>query len=374
MTALERLIPDPGLVEIDVIDVEAEPRAAWAHVCHGNLGGSALIRALFALRTLPSRLHGEPGDDGALRLDDLASTFERPGFQILVDDPPHEVVVGAIGEVWRRVIPFIHLDGPEAFTAFTAPGQVKVAWAIRVTPGEGGGSTIAVEVRVGATDPGSWRCFHRYFRLIGPGSRLVRRTLLARIERALGSRERALAGDGLLPESAAQMTHAITIAAPPERIWPWLVQMGRGRGGFYSIDLLDNGGARSARELHPELGALAVGDLMPARRRGDAGFEVLQVEENRALVLGGLWDAGGGAGRPWVAGSWLFLVKEITARRSRVVSRYRCATSDDLKTRLAFGPVIVEPIGSTMDRRMLRGIRARAQGAARPLARMEATR
>ncbi len=60
VTALERLVPNPGLVEIDVIDVEAEPRDAWAHVRHGNLGGSALIRALFALRTIPSRLRGEP--------------------------------------------------------------------------------------------------------------------------------------------------------------------------------------------------------------------------------------------------------------------------------------------------------------------------
>ncbi len=65
MTALERLVPDPGLVEIDVIDVEADPGAAWAHVRHGNLGGSALIRTLFALRALPSRLRGEPGDDSA---------------------------------------------------------------------------------------------------------------------------------------------------------------------------------------------------------------------------------------------------------------------------------------------------------------------
>ena len=274
------------------------------------------------------------------------------------------------------MIPFIHLDGPEAFTAFTAPGQVKVAWAIRVTPGEGGTSTIAVEVGVGATDPGSWRRFHRYFRLIGPGSRLVRRTLLAGIARALGPRERALAGDGLLPDRAAQMTHAITIAAPPERIWPGLVQMGRGRGGFYSIDLLDNGGARSARELHPELGALAgrrPDAGAPARRRrlrGAAGRGEPSPRPRRALGRRGA----GGAGRPWVAGSWLFLVEEISAHRSRVVSPYCCATSDDLKTRLAFGPVIVEPIGSTMDRRMLRGIRARAQGAARPLLRMEATR
>ena len=402
-----------------------------------------------------------------------------------------------------------------------------------------------------------------------------------------------MAGDDLLPDAAAQSTRAVCIAAPPERIWPWLLQMGCGRGGFYAIDVLDNGGTRSARELHPEMATLEVGDVIPAQPNGDAGFEVLRVEEGRALVLGGLWDTdaghqrpfsaprpeghwhvtwafaleplGGGAtrlrararaafpasgrihaawarpvhrlmqatqlrnlaaraedrlpandwrdvaaglggagrmglalvspmqrgqrarwgatpelvdrrhpgddlvpdprwgwthavevsapvarvwpwvaqigadragfysyswlenlvgcavrdaervhpewelregdglvlhpsvppmtvvdvkpgghilahappdedavreGRPWVAASWLFLVEEVAPGGTRVVSRYRCATSDDLRTRLAFGSAIVEPIGSTMDRRMLLGIRHRAEHAPRRPARI----
>ena len=67
------------------------------------------------------------------------------------------------------------------------------------------------------------------------------------------------------------------------------------------------------------------------------------------------------AGEPWVAASWLFLVEPLDAGRSRFVSRYRVACSDDLRTRLAFGPALVEPIGFEMDRRMLLGVKARAE-------------
>jgi hypothetical protein len=90
----------------------------------------------------------------------------------------------------------------------------------------------------------------------------------------------------------------VTVDAPPERIWPWLVQMGRGRGGFYSIDLIDNGGARSARELDPARADLRAGDVLPADARGN-GFEVLDLEPGRALVLGGLYDAAAGRQVPF---------------------------------------------------------------------------
>ena len=86
MTALEGLVPEPALIEVDAVDVAAAPEAAWERIRHGDLGDSGLIRALFTLRALPGRLRGgEP--DMALRLDDLASTPARPGFAILADDP-----------------------------------------------------------------------------------------------------------------------------------------------------------------------------------------------------------------------------------------------------------------------------------------------
>ena len=364
MTALARLIPEPSLTEVDAVDVAAAPDAAWERIRRGDLGDSAPIRALLALRSLPDRLRGgEP--DPALRLDDLVSSPDRPGFAILADDPPSEVAVGAIGEFWHRVVPFVHVDGPEAFAAFDAPGQVKVAWALRVLAGPDGGSTVCIEVRVAATDAGSLRRFRRYFRLIGPGSRLIRRALLSRIARDLGPRERSLPGDALLPDATEQSTHSVAIAATPERIWPWLVQMGHGRGGFYSIDVLDNGGARSAREIHPEMAGIHVGDLVPIRPRGDAGLEVLAVDEGRALVLGGLWDAGAGHQRPFAAprpkrfwhATWSFALEPLGGGATRLLVRTRMAAPAGGRV----NPAWLRPAHNLMQATQLRNLAARAE-------------
>ncbi len=369
MTALARLIPDPDLVELDAVDVAVAPEVAWERVRHGDLGDSAVIRALFALRGLPGRLRGEQADP-RLRIDELVSTPARPGFGVLVDAPPREVVLGAVGAVWKRVIPFDHVEGAEAFAAFAEPGRVRVAWAIRVTPCPGGGSTICVEVRAAATDVESLRRFRRYFRLIGPGSRIVRRALLGGLERDLGPHARPMPGDDLLPDATEQTTHATAIAAAPGCVWPWLVQMGCGRGGWYSIDLFDNGGVRSARELHPELAALAVGDVIPARPRGDGGFEVLAIDEGRALVLGGLWDVDAGHQRPFAAprperhwhATWAFALEPLGGEATRLLVRARVAFPRSGRAHAAW----VRPVHHLMQSAQLRNLAARAERRQRP--------
>jgi len=98
-------------------------------------------------------------------------------------------------------------------------------------------------------------------------------------------------GDALLPDAAGQPTHGITIGACPEQIWPWLLQLGCERGGYYAYDLLDNGGVRSARQIRPELQSLAIGQVLPASPKSKDDFQVLAIEPERALILGGLWDA-----------------------------------------------------------------------------------
>ena len=97
-----------------------------------------------------------------------------------------------------------------------------------------------------------------------------------------GEAARLLPGDELIAAPSGSETRAITIGAPAAAIWPWLVQMGYGRAGWYSYDAMDIRG-RSADRIVPEWQAIAVGDTLPTHP--DGGFEVVQIEPDRALVL-----------------------------------------------------------------------------------------
>jgi hypothetical protein len=279
---LDQLIPTPRLLEVDHVDLAAPPARVWQLVRHGNLARSPLIHALFELRALPARLAGKH-EPTSLRIDDLRSTPDHPGFQLLLEDAPHFFSVGAIGKVWHGDIPFTHVVGAADYAAFAEADFVKVAWSIRLIPLGEQDTRLELEVRVDATDDAAWSKFERYFRLIGPGSHFIRRTLLSGLAKELGTPRsaeprRALDGDELLPDAGAEATDGITMAATPAQIWAWLLQMGCRRAGFYSVDWLDNGGERSSRELIPELANLEIGQIIPATPDGDDGFEVLRVE------------------------------------------------------------------------------------------------
>jgi hypothetical protein len=366
---LDQLIPIPRLLQTDDIHLAADPGRVWELVRHGTLVRSPLIRSLFALRTLPEWLSGKSAEL-RLTVDDLRSSPDAPGFQLLAEDPGRELAVGAIGKVWRPEIPFVHSDDAESFLAFAEPGYVKVAWAIRVLPEGERDSRVEFELRVDATDRASWQKFERYFALIGPVSHFIRRALLDSLARELGTpeqaeRTRVLAGDDLL-DAAAQVTDGITIAATPQQIWPWLVQMGCRRAGFYSIDALDNAGQRSAREIHPELQRLAVGQIIPATPDGDDGFEVLELDAPHRLVLGGLYDTeqrrqlSFAAPRPpqfWQV-TWAFVLEPLDARSTRLHVRARAAFSAEQRLHAA----VIRPVHHFMQRAMLRHLKSRAEG------------
>jgi hypothetical protein len=348
MTALEQIIPAPGLLEINGVDLALPIEQAWEIVRHGDLARSRLVHALFAIRTLPDHLRDQH-EPLRLRIDDLVSSAERPGFQLLVDDPPHELVVGAIGKVWKPEIEFLHAPTADAFAAFNEPGFVKVAWALRLRPLGEHATRVAFELRVAATDDAAWKKFRAYWRIIGVASHFIRRSLLSALAKEHGTpaskeNERPLPGDELLPDAVAQVTHGVTLNAKPEAIWPWLVQMGCQRAGFYSIDALDNGGQRSAREIHPELQDIHVGDVLPATPDGPSGFEVLRLEQSRVLVLGGLYDAAAeqqlrfAAPRPdafWHA-TWAFVLEPIGEGRTRLSVRARVAYPESGKLHAAW--------------------------------------
>jgi hypothetical protein len=94
----------------------------------------------------------------------------------------------------------------------------------------------------------------------------------------------------------------------------------------------------------------------------DVLLTVTEVERGRHFVAHSSFDERGRlVGKPWGEASWLFFVEPLGKARCRFISRFRCACSDDLATRLAFGPALIEPVGFAMDRRMLLGVKERAE-------------
>jgi hypothetical protein len=94
----------------------------------------------------------------------------------------------------------------------------------------------------------------------------------------------ALPGDGLVRDADTVM-NAITIAAPPERVWPWLAQMGSGRAGWYAYDSVDNDGRPSATAISPDLQHIKAGDVLPSLPGAEDSFVVAAVEPEVDLVL-----------------------------------------------------------------------------------------
>jgi hypothetical protein len=175
--------------------VAAPVDVAWPLARGVDLARSPLVRALFAIRTIPDRLQGRSAS-AVLRIDDIVKSA-RPGFRVLCESD-REVVVGAIGKVWKLDIPFVNVHGAEEFQQFQEPGFAKVAWALRARSTGESRSMIEVEVRVATTDEESWPRFRRYFRLIGPASRWIRRSTLAALARELRGR-----GEGVGRERTA---------------------------------------------------------------------------------------------------------------------------------------------------------------------------
>src|SRR5687767_2302830 len=98
-------------------------------------------------------------------------------------------------------------------------------------------------------------------------------------------KRRPLPADALVPEPLFTSTRAITIDAPPDQVWPWIVQMGTGRAGWCSWDVIDNGGTPSATSILPSFQTVVAGDVIPAIPGAADAFVVAAVDPLRDLVL-----------------------------------------------------------------------------------------
>jgi hypothetical protein len=176
-----------------------------------------------------------------------------------------------------------------------------------------------------------------------------------------------LPGDELL-HARTQSTRAITIAAPAEKVWPWLLQLGQDRGGFYSYELLENLVGTDmdyVDVLRPELQHWKLGDklwMYPPDKLAGAGHAVLQrFDPERALVFG-TRQIGTPVGQP-TDGTWAFVLQPIDAASTRLFVRGRAAAARSAAQR-AFDRLVFEPAHFVMERKMMEGIKARAEGGA----------
>lgn len=176
---------------------------------------------------------------------------------------------------------------------------------------------------------------------------------------------RVLPGDDLVAEPASQVTRAITIDAEPGDVWPWIVQLGADRGGFYSYDWLENLfglQVHSADRIVDDWQDLAVADVIAATRSGAGGWyvAVLRPPEVMVLQLADL-KAGRAVRREDPAGwefAWTFSLEPADGARTRLVVRERVAFRTTA-VRVAMAPFGL--VSFVMTRKMLLGIRNRVE-------------
>jgi hypothetical protein len=176
-----------------------------------------------------------------------------------------------------------------------------------------------------------------------------------------------LPGDDLV-RAQGQVTHAITINAPPEKVWPWLMQIGQDRSGFYSYTPLENlvGCAMPKVErLVPDWTPRAVADTVwfgtPKHFQGQAYMVAAVVEPQKAFVMVASPDwkkiQAGGHGE---GGSWGFVLQSVDANHSRLIARSRGGTPSSLLARVV-GVRFWDPAHFVMERKMLRTIKRLAE-------------
>jgi hypothetical protein len=163
--------------------------------------------------------------------------------------------------------------------------------------------------------------------------------------------DRTMPGDEVVPRPTFNATRAVTVDAPPEAIWPWIVQIGFGRAGWYSYDFLDNLGRASAEDVMPELQHVEVGDLVPIGPGENSGMRVKEFETGRWIVW---WD------NKYHLTTWTWLLDPLPTEGTRLVTRVRARSSWRHPSTVMWMPLL-EVADFPMMRKCLLGIKRRAE-------------
>ena len=176
-----------------------------------------------------------------------------------------------------------------------------------------------------------------------------------------------LPGDDVKPDAGISVTHAVTIDAPPEEVWKWLVQIGQGRGGFFSYEALENLmglDVENVYEIQPDLQNLKEGDFVRSAHKGwlggrfddKAGWFVVDIEPNRHLVLRDEIEHG----------SWSFVLRPLAEGKTRFLIRARGDRPSSL-LHWTLHLSVFEPAHFIMERKMMLTLKELAENGPRRL-------
>ena len=159
-------------------------------------------------------------------------------------------------------------------------------------------------------------------------------------------------GDDIVARPVFNATRAVTVNARPEEIWPWLVQIGFGRAGWYSYDILDNLGRHSSEEILPEYQHLEPGDLIPLGPGAESGLFVKEIRPNESMV----WCE-----RKKQATSWVWWLYPIDDEHTRLVTRVRNDYHRRGLSNFVLGLLLIEPADFPLMRKCMLGIKRRTE-------------
>ncbi len=179
---IDKILPTFDVGDDHRVHIAAEPARVYAAFPALDFTRSRVVRTLFAIRSLPSRLRGrgsqEPGPQP------LLPSMLAIGWKVLEEIPGQELVAGAVTRPWAAEVRFRGLPAPD-FEAFAEPGFTKIAWNLAVRPAARGGTVASVQTRVLCTDARSRRRFRRYWLVFGLGIRWIHRALLHLLRREI---------------------------------------------------------------------------------------------------------------------------------------------------------------------------------------------
>jgi hypothetical protein len=186
MTLLDSWMPTHDVAARYTMHIRARPEQVYTTLLRSDFSRPWLVRALMGVRLLP-RLLRSPGSTwrrltGPARPHRASLTdLDGSDFILLEAAPPHEIVLGITGRFWKLAAETVRIP-PENFRGPLAEGLAQAAWSFEVIPAPNG-TELATETRVRCADIATRRTFRRYWRLVAPGSGLIRHAILDQIRR-----------------------------------------------------------------------------------------------------------------------------------------------------------------------------------------------